>query len=59
MGPPVDGWVLVAGSGILTTQVDPAELSRRLGSQVQLFRTHRVAECHEWFLADGGELIRQ
>jgi hypothetical protein len=58
VGPPVDGWVLAAGSGILTTQVDPADLSQRLGSQVQLFRTHRVVEGHEWFLADGGELIR-
>jgi len=58
VGPPVDGWVLAAGSGILTTLVDPAELSQRLGSQVQLFRTHRVVEGHEWFLADGGELIR-
>lgn len=58
VGPPVDGWVLAAGSGILTTQMDPAELCRRLGSQVQLFRTHRVVEGHEWFLADGGELIR-
>ena len=58
VGPPVDGWVLAAGSGILTNQVDPAELSQRPGSQVQLFRTHRVTECHEWYLADGGELIR-
>lgn len=58
VGPPVGGWVLAAGSGILTTHVDPAGLSQQLGSQVQLFRTHRVAEGHEWLLAGGGDLIR-
>jgi hypothetical protein len=58
VGPQVDGWVLAVGAGILTGRVDPAELSRRLGAQVQVFRTHRITESHEWFLARGGELIR-
>jgi hypothetical protein len=58
VGPPVDGWVLAVGFGILTGEVDPAELSQRLDAQVQVFRTHRIIESHEWFLAHGGELIR-
>lgn len=58
VGPPVDGWVLAVGSGILTGQVDPVELSQRLDAQVQVFRTHRIIESHEWFLARDGELIR-
>ena len=58
VGPPVDGWVFAAGADILTRQVDPAGLSRELGSQVQLFRTHRVTEAHEWTLADSGTVIR-
>lgn len=53
-----NGWVLAAGADILTRQVDPAALSWRLRSPVQLFRTHRVPEYHEWSLAAGGAVIR-
>jgi hypothetical protein len=56
--PPVSGWVLAAGTDILLHDVDIAAISRRLGTQVQIFRTHRVPEHHEWALADGGTVLR-
>ncbi len=56
--PPVDGWILVMGSEVLTTEVDPAEFSRRLGCEVQVFKTHRVVELHAWARAVDGILIR-
>src|SRR5262249_48838235 len=37
---------------------DIAGISRRLGTQVQIFRTHRVSDHHEWALADGGIVLR-
>ena len=46
--PPVSGWVLAAGADVLLQEVDIAEISRRLGTRVQIFRTHRVSEQHEW-----------
>lgn len=58
VGPPVNGWVFAAGVGLLTKRVDPAALSGQLGAQVQLFRTHRVTEGHEWSLAENGTVIR-
>lgn len=56
--PPVSGWVLAVGKDVLGREVDIAGISRRLGTQVQIFRTHRVSEYHEWALADGGMLLR-
>lgn len=58
VGPPVDRWVFAAGADILIKEVDPAALSHQLGSQVQLFRSHRVSEFHEWLLAENGTVIR-
>lgn len=57
--PPVDGWVLAVGADILTCEVDVAALSADLVGPVQLFRTHRVVELHEWALAEGGTLVRR
>ena len=59
VGPPVDGWVFAAGADILHKEVDPAALSRQLGSQVQLFRSHRVPEWHEWSRAENGIVSRE
>jgi hypothetical protein len=59
VGPPVDGWVFAAGADILGKQVDPAALSRQLGSEVQLFRSHRVPEYHEWSRAENGVVTRE
>jgi hypothetical protein len=56
--PPVGGWVLAAGADILSGEVDIAAISRRLGTRVQVFRTHRVPEHHEWALADSGIVLR-
>ena len=56
--PPVSGWVLAMGADMLHGQADIAGISRRLGTQVQIFRTHRVSEHHEWALADGGTVLR-
>ena len=39
--------------------MDPAALSRQLGSLVQLFRSHRVPEFHEWSRAEGGIVTRE
>jgi hypothetical protein len=56
--PPISGWVLAAGADVLLREVDIAEISRQLGTRVQIFRTHRVPENHEWALADGGKVLR-
>jgi hypothetical protein len=59
VGPPVDGWVFAAGADILHKEVDPAALSRQLGAQVQLFRSHRVPEYHQWSRAENGIVTRE
>jgi hypothetical protein len=59
VGPPVEGWVLAAGVDILHKEVDLAALSRQLGSQVQLFRSHRVPEHQEWSRAENGTITRE
>jgi hypothetical protein len=59
VGPPIDGWVFAAGADILHKEVDLAGLSRQLGSQVQLFRSHRVPEWHEWSRAENGIVTRE
>lgn len=62
--PPLPGkggnWVLVGG-----LVLDPigdggelAELSARLGTEVQLFHTHRTVDDHAWMRAVKGQLVR-
>ncbi len=63
--PPLPGaggatWVLAAGRSLLRPDagIDVAELSRRLGTEVQFFATHRVTETHRWQRAVEGVLVR-
>src|SRR3954471_21698860 len=63
--PPLAGagdttWTLAVGRFFLRPDVavDVADLSGRLGTEVQLFASHRVTELHRWQRADRGELIR-
>lgn len=57
--PTVDGWTLAMGEGILTgDNIDLAAVSRTLGVEAQLFRTHRIVEHHEWARAIDGEITR-
>jgi hypothetical protein len=67
--PPIDGWVLVAGTSLFShfakTRADEAHipekvaaLSATLGTEVQYFATHRVSEAHSWIRADSGRVIR-
>lgn len=57
--PTVDGWTLAMGAGILTgDDIDLAAVSRTMGTEAQLFRTHRVVEHHEWARAIDGQIIR-
>ena len=58
VSPPTSGWVFVVGTGLLEDAPDIADLSARLGTEVQLFRTHRVSEHHEWALARDGHVVR-
>jgi hypothetical protein len=64
IAPPIDGWILVVGSGL----PDPAndvdhcyhfliQLSRRLG-HVQYFTSNRALNHHGWALVDRGQVIR-
>jgi hypothetical protein len=57
--PPIDGWTLAAGHDLaVDVELDVAGLSRRLGTVVQAFRTHRVVDVHEWTWAEGGAVRR-
>lgn len=53
-------WLLVTGRWLLRGDavVDVADLSARLGTEVQFFATHRVAELHRWERAVAGTLVR-
>lgn len=64
IAPPVNGWILVVGSGL----PDPAEdvdacfrfvlgLSRKLG-HVQFFSANRVLGHHSWVRAEAGRVVR-
>jgi hypothetical protein len=64
IAPPVNGWILLTGSGL----PDPAEdvdqcfkflveLSRQLG-QVQFFSANRVLGHHAWAWAQSGRIVR-
>jgi hypothetical protein len=57
--PPTSGWVLAVGPGWFGAEPDVAELSGRLGTEVQYFATHRVAEAHTWARAIAGRLVRR
>jgi hypothetical protein len=53
-------WLLVTGHWLwrAADQVPTALLSAELGTEVQRFATHRVAERHEWERAVDGRLVR-
>ena len=64
VAPPVNGWILISGSGL----PDPADdvdasfrflltLSRKLG-RVQYFGANRVLGHHAWIRAEGGRIVR-
>ena len=64
IAPPVNGWILVTGSGLPEPNEDVdacfrfvVELSRKLG-KVQFFSYSRVLQHHAWVQADGGHVVR-
>jgi hypothetical protein len=64
IAPPVNGWILVFGSGLPEPQEDVdacyrfvVELSRRVG-QVQLFSASRILHHHAWVRAESGRIVR-
>ena len=65
--PPLAGadaasWTLVTGRWLLgpaaRAELDLADLSESLGTEVQSFATHRVGEVHSWRRAVKGTLVR-
>ncbi len=56
--PAVEGWVLAMGQPVLDGGIDARALSAQIGSEVQVFKTHRVVEAHAWARAGGGALAR-
>lgn len=65
--PALDGWTLVASPGFFDelSDAEPERLAafvstaaHALGTEVQLFGTHRVVEGHGWAKADSGGLSR-
>ncbi|WP_344133733.1 hypothetical protein [Luedemannella flava] len=63
--PPLPGaggaWQLVAGRWLMLRyhDLDIAKLSVDLGTEVQLFATHRVVETHRWARAAHGTVLRE
>ena len=64
IGPPVNGWIIVTGSGLPNPSCDVDEcfrfltaLSRKVG-QVQLFQADRVLHHHAWARAEEGVVTR-
>lgn len=64
IAPPVNGWVVVAGSGLPDPCEDPdrcfrfvRDLSQKLG-HVQLFSANRALHSHAWVQAEGGCIKR-
>jgi hypothetical protein len=64
IGPPVNGWIIVTGSGLPNPSCDVdecyrilTELSRKLG-QVQFFQADRVLHHHAWVRAEDGVVTR-
>jgi len=64
IGPPVNGWIVVTGSGLPNPSCDVddcfrflTELSRKLGS-IQFFQADRVLHHHAWVRLEKGLVIR-
>src|SRR5262249_7227603 len=64
IGPPVNGWILIVGSGLPDPgdDVDACfrfllDLSRKLG-QVQFFGANRVLGHHAWVRVEAGRVVR-
>lgn len=64
IAPPVNGWILVVGSGLPDAGDDVDDtfrfllgLSRKLG-QVQFFAANRVLGHHTWALIEAGRVVR-
>lgn len=64
IAPPVNGWILVVGSGLPDAGDDPDAtfrfllgLSRKLG-HVQFFAANRVLGHHAWVQAEAGRIVR-
>jgi hypothetical protein len=64
VGPPVNGWIIVTGSGLPNPSCDVdecfrflARISGRLG-RVQLFHADRILHHHAWACADNGVVTR-
>lgn len=64
IAPPVNGWILVVGSGLpdLSDDVDDTfrfllDLSRKLG-RVQYFAANRVLGHHAWAAIEAGRVVR-
>lgn len=64
IAPPINGWILIAGSGLPdpVEDVDACfrfllELSRQLG-QVQFFHASSVSGHHAWVRAEAGRIVR-
>jgi hypothetical protein len=56
--PPVDGWVLTLGMWLMTAPISTADLSARLGTEVQRFSSHRGLQVYRWERATNGDLLR-
>jgi hypothetical protein len=64
VGPPVNGWIIVTGSGLPNPSCDVDEcfrflagISGRLG-QVQMFHADRILHHHAWARAENGVVTR-
>jgi hypothetical protein len=64
VGPPVNGWIIVTGSGLPNPDSDAdecfrflTELSRKLG-HVQFFQAERVLHHHAWVRVENGVVKR-
>jgi hypothetical protein len=64
VGPPVNGWIIVTGSGLPNPSCDVdecfrflARISGQLG-QVQLFHADRILHHHAWARAENGVVTR-
>ncbi len=62
--PPVNGWILVLGSGLPSPSYDVdkcyvllLELSRKLG-EIQFFSANRISNHHAWAQARDGRIVR-
>ena len=56
--PPADGWILVIGMWLMTAPISVADLSAKLGTEVQRFTTHRGLQVYRWERATKGDLLR-